>query len=143
MSASEVSTVHIDAMVTAGLRGHYAGGRLRWYWSNPTQGGELSRETAGYAGAMLIAENRRSVNHCYSEDEIEAPYVHTWAFPKAGWVAVLKAIDCYVYQSCEHKGWESSEARAFCDALRKHAISKLEGYEDAPWELCSSDVRGL
>ena len=50
-------------------------------------------------------------------------------------VAVLKAISCYEYQSCEHPGWHTSEARQFCSVLRDHMISMLPGYDDAQWEI--------
>jgi hypothetical protein len=48
-------------------------------------------------------------------------------------VQVLKAINCYQYQSCEHDEWKSSEAHAFIEALRSAAISALPGYEAAAW----------
>lgn len=50
-------------------------------------------------------------------------------------VAVLKAIDCFEYQSCEHPEWEGSEARAFCEALRDDMIGRLPGYSEADWEV--------
>ena len=46
---------------------------------------------------------------------------------------VLKATDCYEYQSCEHPEWPSSNAHDFIQALRKDAWRLLEGYEEAPW----------
>lgn len=48
-------------------------------------------------------------------------------------VQVLKACNCYRYQSCEHPAWESSEAHAFIQSLKSHAISSLPGYENAEW----------
>jgi hypothetical protein len=129
MSADEVDTIHIDALLTAGMPRR--GTILHWHWGNPTQGASLNAETAGRVGAMLLAENRRSVNHLYTEDEIEQPYEYKRASLKGGWVAVLSALACYEYQSCEHAEWPDSEAYAFCDALRRHAIRQLPGYSDA------------
>lgn len=174
MSAFMVSTDHIDALLTAGMSGVRRYGPLRWMVPAPVnehayQAGEpwgpeasqeyeqrrreLTEETAGQVGAMLLAENRRSVDHRYAEEEIEEPYLYhryprnvsraelraqheagTLPRPLAP-VDILKMIECYEYQSCEHPEWETSEAHAFCQALRMDQISKLEGYEDAPWDI--------
>lgn len=50
-------------------------------------------------------------------------------------VAVLKLIDCYEYQSCEHPTWATSNAALFCVHLRKALIAGLPGYEEADWSL--------
>jgi hypothetical protein len=50
-------------------------------------------------------------------------------------VQVLKAIRCYEYQSCEHAGWCTSEAKQFCLILTDYAVSQLPGYEVAAWEI--------
>jgi hypothetical protein len=156
MSAFVVSTVHIDAMLTAGLRfGPPSGARLMtWFWpaldAASDRGGwtsaqllrqarerrrELTTQTAGRVGAMLLAENRRSVDHRYDEQEWEEPYLFTPLSGVPDPVIVLKAIACYRYQACEHPGWPSSEAAAFCDALQTRAIGCLPGYAAAPWEI--------
>lgn len=157
MSAFIVSKRHIDAMVTAGLR-VVSGtcGVLRWMEPAPVneaayQRGEpwgpaaieeankrrreLTDQTAGRVGAMLMAENAASVNHRYDEEDPEEPYVFARYVKPIEPVAILKAIDCYVYQTCEHPEWESSEAREFCDALRKRMIHQLPGYDAAPWGI--------
>lgn len=158
MSAFEVSDTHIDALVTAALQGSH-NEPLSWYHGEipgtlPGEmlpGGEdyltalsrtrreVSRENAGTWGATLLAENRRSVNHRYEEDEIEAPYVFTEIAGHVNPVAILKAICCYTYQSCEHPEWKTSEARSFCEALREDMIHQLPGYGDAAWEITSPD----
>jgi len=50
-------------------------------------------------------------------------------------VAVLKACSCYEYQSCEHPGWETSEAKRLIDSITQAAIAALPGYQDAAWEI--------
>jgi hypothetical protein len=156
MSAFVVSAVHIDAMLTAGLRLDPPHGArpLTWFWpqidaaSDPgswtseellrqarERRRELTEQTAGPVGAMLRAENRRSVDHRYDEQEWEQPYLFTELPGRPDPVVVLKAIACYRYQSCEHPGWRSSEAVAFCDALQARAIDCLPGYNTAPWEI--------
>ena len=62
------------------------------------------------------------------------PYRYSAIHPLPA-VAVLKAIDCYEYQSCEHPEWEESEAFAFCDSLRRSLIGSLPGYDQAAWSI--------
>jgi hypothetical protein len=90
----------------------------------------LTEKNAGYVGAMLLAENRRSIDHRYDEEEWEQPYLFKRLSGVPNPVSVLKALDGFEYQACEHPEWEKSEAFNFCQSLRKRAISKLPGYED-------------
>lgn len=156
MSAFMVDDIHISALITAALRTSRHGDTLTWYFGDlpGTVPGEalpddtetyrdtlkrtrrqVTRDNAGQWGATLLAENRRSINHRYDEDEWEEPYVFAEITGRLDPVAILKAIDCYCYQSCEHDGWKASESRAFCDALRKRVIGWLDGYDDAPWRF--------
>jgi hypothetical protein len=133
VSAFVVSTVHIDAMLTAGLRLEQPYGRdpLVWFWpaidAASDRGSwtseelqhqarqrrrELTHASAGRVGAMLLAENRRSVDHRYDEQEWEEPYLFHALPGVPDPVIVLKAIACYRYQSCEHPDWPASEAAA-------------------------------
>ncbi len=154
MSAFEVDKTHIDVLISAALQGSH-GGPLYWYHGEipntmpgealpshenylerlNTTRREVTSDNAGMWGALLVAENRRSVNHRYNEDEIEEPYEFTRYAGTFNAVAILKAISCYEYQSCEHPEWEASEAKSFCDALRTDQIHKLTGYDKAPWEV--------
>ena len=168
MSAFIVNKTHLDYLITAGLRYGKKHGTLSWLapaeeeptepthqrgepWGPgavahaTTRRRELTHETADRVGAVLAAENRRSVDHRYDENELEDFYTFT-RYPGSGdrnsanrprleSVQVLKAIACYTYQSCEHPEWEASEAFAFCDALRDAAIWTLPGFENAAWEI--------
>lgn len=156
MSAWIVSKKHIDALVTAAMVGN-TGRKMRWRVpgdvpADAYQRGEpwgpgaaeaarasmrdMILSAAGRVGAMLWNENHLSVNHRYDQSEEEAPYVYE-AFPASKLAPgfVLKQLDCYEYQSCEHPGWEASEARAWCDALRQWTWDRITipGYEAAPW----------
>lgn len=91
----------------------------------------LTPATAGRVGAMLLAENARSVNHCYDEDDWEPVYLFHPLPGTPDPLVVLKAITCLEYQSCEHDGWLDSEARVFCQALRRVVITELPGYSAA------------
>lgn len=155
MSAFEVDATHIDVMVSAALQRVSCGETMRWYHGDipGTQPGEMlpggedyasacertrrevTSETAETWGATLLAENRRSVNHRYNEDEIEEPYIFTEYSGTFDPGKMLSAISCYEYQSCEHPGWQASEAKAFCDALRNKMVRMLPGYKAGPWEV--------
>ena len=153
MSCYMVSTTHIDAMLTAGIRLPRPFGPMTWRNREVPEGEVsglyvgrqqvLTAATAGRVGAMLLAENRRSVNHRYTEDEIEPPYVFRPLDGTPDPVVVLKAIAGYAYQSNEHPGWVTSEARRFCEALRYVCVWALPGMDDAPgWAIGDSD-RGI
>lgn len=156
MSAWVVSKAHIDVLVGAAL------GRDPLVWVD-AQGlrQQASTEGADEIGRMLWTECYQSVAWRYPDDkdgELPGPngltveavrsyrYSHQMTVPgRVGvhevgpkWIAVtpllvLKQIDCYQYQSCEHDGWEGSDARRFTDALRQRMVRQLPGYDDGPW----------
>ena len=158
MSAFMVDDTHIDVLISAALVRVSCGETLRWYHDQReeiphTAPGEalpshedyiaslertrreVTEDNAGTWGATLVAENRKSVNHRYEEDEWEEPYVFTQYAGTFNAVAILAAISCYEYQSCEHPEWKTSEAHDFCEALRRKMIRMLPGYDKAPWEV--------
>jgi hypothetical protein len=53
----------------------------------------------------------------------------------ASTVVIAKQIANYEYQSCEHDGWQESEAHAFCRALADALLRSLPGWEEAPWGI--------
>lgn len=50
-------------------------------------------------------------------------------------VIAIKSALCYQYQSNEHDGWESSQAKRITDRLIDSAIAALDGYAAAPWGI--------
>lgn len=134
MSAFIVSDEHIGYLVNAGLRLD-TGGKLRWYWGNPTHSSEVRSDNVDAVGQMLVNANFESVNARYRKDDPPHEYKHEWDRRQPDPVQVLKAISCFDYQSCESPSWEASEAKAFCHALQCLAISKLPGYDKAEWEI--------
>lgn len=158
MSAFEVDATHIDVLVSAALQ-RIHGETLRWYHGElpQTEPGEalpsredyieslnrmrreVTQETAETWGATLVAENRRSVNHRYNEDELEPLYTFTEYAGTFNPVKILGAISCYEYQACEHPEWKTSEAYGFCEALRGRMIRQLPGY-DSPHVTDASQV---
>lgn len=145
MSAFVVSRSHITVLVQAAhdCAEHNRSGVFNWFTgSHATEDvkrHEMSTtaEDSDRVGAMLLAENVASVNARYREND--APEAFTFSVTgchNTDPVAVLKAIDCYEYQACEHAGWGTSSARAFCDSLRKQTIKRLTGYSESPgWSV--------
>ena len=131
MSAFVLGKDHIDALVRAHhaykIGGHYT-----------------SNDELNALGAMIWAENVKSVSYRYPSDgeDLPGPINLEWATPYQypsnvhllTPVAILKMVQCYEYQSCEHPSWESSEAHKWAQRMRSEATSRLPGYEAAPWE---------
>jgi len=150
MSAWIVTTRHIDALVHAATRsGRHGRGPLHFTYA-PNAPEECERITVvctdtNETGRMLLGENITSVSFRYPNDTLdELPgqqrntTVDAYRYHDPGVfspVVILKAIDCYEYQSCEHPGWRYSQAYAFCDALRSRLIGELPGYDEAPWGI--------
>jgi len=131
MSAWIVTKVHIDAMVQAAMDSSRG---IPFSWSHENEGHQLTVSTKDMVGSMLWRENHMSVNARYDENT-DTPAYRFERTQEFSPVQMLKAIDCYEYQSCEHDGWETSSARAFCDELRAVLIHSLPGYEQAEWGL--------
>lgn len=104
---------------------------------------------AARAGQMLWDECVASVRYRYSgtaTGELPGPIGETFVYAEHegfpfhlhGRVPftlydVAKAVRCYQYQSCEHPGWEGSEAKAFTDALVSAYLSAQPEYDAAEW----------
>lgn len=153
MSAFIVDKSHIDLLVNAAYHGP-AGGwdtidfPLRWSHTHPTRGEGESRQLSpgemSALGDLLVIECVASVACRYPRDapeELPGPtdnyYLEPYSFTAPGYTAtapeVLKALDCYEYQSCEHPGWPASEAHAVCKALRRAVLCQVDGYDESPW----------
>lgn len=150
MSAYIVDENHIHALVAAAYTWD-----LYWYHDGtPTHARHRDSDALGF---MLWNENLLSIKYRYpdcgpndrpgpivdEEGGIDAVIEHYSYSPFAvslSPVAILKAINGYEYQSCEHPEWERSEAKTFCDYLKGEAISRLPGYAEASWEVTSDKV---
>lgn len=84
---------------------------------------------------ILIAENYRSVNHRYRNERGEPHRIVYKRVPLLSPVVIIKACNCYDYQACETNDYKKSGAAAFIDNIRDLAITKLPGYEEAPWGI--------
>lgn len=164
MSAFLVSKPHIDALVYAALSRRRCGlswydcdpvaleaqftSSLDYFAVLHVHHREARHEDADRLGRMLWQENLASVTARYPDDasgerpgpcgltdEQIAAYTYTSPRTRLEPVAILKALHCYEYQSCEHDGWRGSEAYQFCQALQAAMISALPGYDEADWEI--------
>jgi hypothetical protein len=162
MSAYIVSKYHIDLLVSACLHygSTFEPSRgVAWLNSNPgeefagwtevsnyrTEGDDYKRYVSPDAlGQILVSENIESIRYRYPGDKpgeypgpVDAYYEQPYRYEDPKRVLtpgeVFSAIDCLDYQSCEHPGWETSEAHRILDALRHSACRRVEGYESAPW----------
>lgn len=138
MSAYVVDKVHIDLLITAALKC----GRSPFTFSNGAGPSErLDFTNADEVGAMLWQANVDSVNYRYDEPEtVEEDYKFSELRGPIDPVTVIKAIECYDYQSCETPMWRDSMANAFCEALTSRMHGLLPGYDDAPWGVGDSNV---
>jgi hypothetical protein len=115
-----------------GVRGDY----LQW-WCGGHHGRLHPRDNhrAAEVGQMLWAENGKSINARYlDDDEHKLVYgTHVPARCDMDQIQIIKACHCYEYQSCEHGGWEKSEAKVFIDAIIQSITQCLPRYDDAEW----------
>jgi len=160
MSAYIVDREHIVYLVQAAarLKSSQHGPALAWTWNVDHEAGTYDRATFHESndlvrvGNMLWDENRKSVCQRYQDTEnLPGPagenytitpkdFSHPIQYPNP--VQVLKARDCYIYQTCEHSEWEGSEAYAFICALTNRAIKALPGYDEAEWGAPKAKIDG-
>lgn len=117
MSAFMCDDRHISALAC------YAAEHLQAIWHRSAQ--EFAE--------LLHAENVRSVNARYNRSDEP---IFTFEFVdvrNVSQIRVIKAAHCYAYQSCEHDGWEHSEAKRVIEAIESEAASRLPDYDAAPW----------
>jgi len=140
MSAYVVDRGHINFMIHAAKAGRNR--PLRWRSPNIDRHRKIEDEHLDMLGTMLWEENIKSVMFRYpGDDRLNLPgpigesFDFSYKFMHLGFnpIDVIKAVHCYVYQSCEHPGWEESEARNFVESLEAKYVRMFDGYEDAKW----------
>lgn len=139
MSAYVIGNVQVDALLTAGMRLDRHGAQLRWKGRHGLDV-ELSEYTADAIGKRLLAENVASLNHLYRCNDPVPDYTYRPVNGTPDPLVALKLLYHYEYQSCEHPGWDGSEAKRFCDSLRYLAVRTLPGYSELPWGTNSREV---
>ena len=120
---------------------------LAWNWGRynnhtPKEITETARE--------LMRENIRSVAHRYNEPIDSRELAGPIPTPEADLIEVSNQLahygcqlqpveilcmcECLEYQSCETSDYFDSPAFQLLTSIRKTAINRLPGYEEAPWE---------
>lgn len=104
--------------------------------SRPSNVRDLRRATETGVGQMLVDANALSVRTRYNlDDESDEGYVYEYTTPKDTWWSpekLLSALSGFEYQACETVQWRESEAKLFCDLLRRRIESRLPGASDGP-----------
>jgi hypothetical protein len=152
MSAFQVSPDHIEAMLAAaeryGGKGHSSGRAFSFYCQGERRSFEHIDELATF-GRFLWDANAASVASRYGtsastlgegeESEVVSRLEPNFQFSPRRQrtptpVETLKLCICFRYQCSDWKGWETSQAAAFVNALEYCATVALPGYGAAPWE---------
>jgi hypothetical protein len=135
MSAFLCSPQHIAAIVCFGPitddYGHYSVGPL------PEEVAELlARENVKSVDYRYPRDIDEQVNEVFVKECIAAAKILNKKRPNVYTaVQVIKLCNSLDYQSCEHPGWEASNAKETLDAIVAIAIRNLPGYEAAEWSI--------
>ena len=132
MSAFIVDPAHIQAIVRFALAPVYQSHIRFSYYSTLRQ--ERIYPDAAELGQLLTDANVESVSYRYREANEPLPFTPAYR-PVISAVQCIKACDCLAYQSCEHPGWDGSDAEAAIQAIKHEACKRLSGYDDASWEI--------
>jgi hypothetical protein len=151
MSAFMVSKNQIDAIIAVVACGPSHSEKDARRWEDSMKWADIlprTEDPLGELGNVLIHENILSINARYPDtvgtpERLPGPCEPYWLVPYVFHspariptvVEALKLIDCYEYQSCEHDGWKTSQAKRVCEKLRGNLITALPGYEAAKWSI--------
>lgn len=133
MSAYIVDDFHINGLVTWAALQH-AASNVSYFWRGAHRAiqGNEARVAQG-----LYAQNVRSVNHRYN-DKTPSKFEFRWvtgSVTNHSAAEIIKACDCYMYQSNETPRADRTEAFAIIQAIREQAVCRVPGYSEAEWGL--------
>lgn len=128
MSAFICSDKHISAIVKWVSRHN-----VSVWFGNPSR--KLGPGDEQELVDILYAENVKSVNYRYNENDATTGCVYDLGAPELGSVEVIKLVQSLEYQSCEHDEWDTSDAKEILLAMKSAAVSRLPGYESAEWSI--------
>ena len=140
MSAYLCDNEHISYLVQSAMWvGRKTGGGFYWYEDGESHRVDDRNELE--VGQMLREENLKSLE-AYAlpesrwlwegHEDYEEVTPFTWE-TCSNIIQIIKAVHCYQYQSCEHRGWLGSGAKNFTDTLLHLAVGLLPGYDEAEW----------
>jgi hypothetical protein len=130
MSAFIVTDTHINVLVTWA-----AANRITAYLGNPGKTWHVYKNEQD-AAQLFHTMNVLSVNYRY---KLGDP-VGTISYKPTGLclfrpIEIIKLCKSLEYQSCEYPPWGDSAAKQLLDEICRVAITKLPGYEEAPWSI--------
>lgn len=128
MSAFIVSDTHINALVRYASRHN-----VRAFYGNPLAMFQV-KDNEQAAAELLLAENVKSVNYRYRDNEVMS-ITYDRGAPILTAIQAIKAAQCLRYQSCECDDFEESIAFKLIEAIIADAIPRLDGYESAQWGI--------
>lgn len=143
MSAFYVGSDHIDAMLSAALRAHGGVWVPRSLTNDTPHIRNPDRALMSRIGALLLRANVDSLKARYpgswhellwgaEPDQFRFRHDMHW-LNRAPPAHVAKLCDCFDYQSCEHEGWDGSEAARWSAWLREAAWRMTPEYDAGPW----------
>jgi hypothetical protein len=102
--------------------------------------------SAREAAELFATENADAVGECGDEfpDEVTKAYggfaayldaCHAAAAADVPPLHIITLAQSLDFQNCQYPYWEDSRAKTLLDALIETQISKLPGYDSAPWTL--------
>ena len=121
MSAWIVSKGLIDCLVQAGI-----------------VEGLVTVAEADAFGQMLWHENHLSIEARYGDEPNTPTYKFTGVEAPLDDGIVYSQVRCYDYQTCEHAGYEASDAHRFVQALSERLEARRgtdEMPDEAPWGI--------
>ena len=94
-------------------------------------------DLATHFANILLRENYRSLRARYDDAEIphrvKVTLGEVMRATQIPAVNVLHSVACFEYQACESDDWDQTDAYKICEQIRREAIRRLPGYDDAPW----------
>lgn len=70
-------------------------------------------------------------------------YDQAQTFASENRMTVIKVAQYVDYQSCEHDDWQQSRARERLIGVIAHCVSKLPGYDAAPWGINDGTIASV
>lgn len=161
MSCHMVEAEHVHVLIWAAI--HAAGPRESvmqlWTVEKPTDTNAVQASrpynvrilrpgTETPTGQMLVEANADSVRARHGDAALDGDvgFVYEYRTPRdRNWspVEILSALNGYEYQACESDEWQGSEAKHFCDQLRRRVEARLPGASNGPWTIDDDSVSAL
>jgi len=93
-----------------------------------------------YVGDILRDCNNASMTERYNDDPKEyTPKVVD--VKRLLPINIVRACDCFGYQACEYKGWETSDGMRIIEQIKYAALTHIDGYDEV-WSIDEDFLQG-